>query len=618
MQLASLSNLQAFWATQRECYGDAIPLQQLLNASEIVGHGPSGVKDPSKAVNTFVFCIHSRQPHSGDVPYPPLSPSANLGGRTVSPSGSFLSTMPRLRSASFTFGSPGKVEAPESRQQQKRRHSLSLDPGGRTPSDAWNGDDGTPNLLQPQQQQQTQLQHTQQQSRRSGRLAGLRKALRRMGRATKEKLRRLWRGIRRGASRAKRAMKRAAAAIYKKLPKLRKLRRQSEGAEGGAAASGLVGAGLAGAAAGLGPGEEGPGEENPKGAETPKNPEIATPVSGAVSTASAEAEETAAPPAEAAAPSSAVGEESQEVEEWHEALTPEQVEEASEEWHDAVTPEELDILLARARTSEKVQEKTAETNQVSDKPEDPGISPECVKYYRRMTTVMKQLNREWRGHCMFWSLFMKNGNFGTFVDSMQDVAVQTGASIRAAEKLTGTEEGIDAQLLRMTLVLALAEEAVAKAADQTQENCWFVDSYRWDEKTTRDEMEVLNSLHPVHFFANPLKFTRPLHRLIKSVYADTAKCFSSALGEAHSREDLQQILMSEKQNLEATMKELGHTLSHRQRGGMEQVMEELEKLYKREFCSIEQTHLQLVQARLDGDNSTARPELLLKDDENTA
>ncbi|CDI86200.1 hypothetical protein EPH_0070790 [Eimeria praecox] len=495
---------------------------------------------------------------------------------------------PRARSASFTFGSSEKVEAPEQQQQEWRHRSLSFEPGRRTTSGVWSRDGETPNLLQPQQQQQqqTQQEQNQTQQRRLGRLARLRGAIQRLGGAAKEKLRRLWRRIQRGASRAKLAARRVAAGLYKRLPKLRKRGGPSEGAEGTAAVSGLAGGGLAGAAAG-------PGKEAPEGAEAPEKPDISTPVSRAVSAQSTEAEETAAPPAEAeaTAPTSEGLEQSLGTEEWHEALTPEQAEEASEEWHDAVTPEELNILLARARTSEKAEEQKALTEPESEEAEELGLEPQCAKLYRRMTTVMKQLNREWRGHCMFWSLFMKNGNFGTFVDSMQDVAVQTGASIRAAEKLTGTEEGIDAQLLRMTLVLALAEEAVAKAEEQTQENCWFLNPDNLFTRATKKEEQILNSITPVSFFANPLVFTKPLQRLIDVVYADAPKCLESANGEVKSREDLQQVLRSEKQKLGATMKELGHTLSHRQRGDMEQVMEELEKLYKREFCSIEQTHL---------------------------
>ena len=545
----------------------------------------------SLLVNRFVLSTSPGGHHGAALPSPALSLSATIGGRQMSPSGSFLSLTPRPRSASLTFGSPGETGNPVPLRPAMRRRSLSLGRERRTASGVWSREGETANLLQPQQQeQQEQRQKDQQPQRRSGRLQRLRRAIGRMGVAAKEKLRRIWQHLRRGASRAKGAARRAAVAVFKRLPRLRRSRGPREAGEG-AGVSGVAGAGLAAAAAGVRP-----EEETPEEAEPLKEEEILTPVSPAVSTTSTSAEESVQ--TEASAPVSEGLEQTEETEEWHEAPTPEQAEEASEEWYDAVTPEEMNAVLERARESEAVGKKEeAEKGKESKEAEGLALSPECLKYLPRMSTPIRQLCREWPGHCMFWTLFMKQGNLGYFIDGMQDLAKQTAASIQKAEKLKETENSIEAHLLRMHLTLALGEEAIAKAVDQTGELCWFLDPDNLYKKANFEEEKVLNSLNPVTFFANPLDFTQPLERLIRTAHTDAEKCATSFEVEIKAREDLQQILQSEKQKLEAAVKELGEELTEQQARSVQQAIDELEMLRRRESCSAEQAYLLAGQAK---------------------
>ncbi|CDJ34432.1 uncharacterized protein EMH_0020260 [Eimeria mitis] len=529
--------------------------------------------------NNSVLFIHARRTHGAVVPISSLTPSADFGQRAAYVSGSFLSTSPRPRSASFNFGSPEEPQTPEESQPLRRSRSLSLGAERKAPSGVWSREGEMQNQLQPEPAQQQQQEVNQEQKRRLGRMARLRRAIRRAGGAAKERLVRAWQRLRRAAARAKRAVRRAAANVYQRLPRFRRGRRASEGAER-AAAAGLAGAGLAAAATGLPR-----GEEATEGAEAVEKEEAPAPEGTPVSTA---AEETAAPPSEEAGPT-------EESEEWHEAPTPEEAEAASEEWHDAVGPEELGSLLARARDSEKMREE--EIKQEEQEAREHSMNARCYHVIRRMTPTMKRLNEQWSGHCMFWSLFMRNGNFGTFVDLLQELAVQTGDAIQKAEQLKGTEEGLEAQMLRTTLVLALAEDELARLEDETNVNCWFIDPDNLFRKANEEETKVLRNFNPLTFFANPLDFTQPLSRLINVVYEDTLTCIDSAQAERNARQDLQQVLTSEKQKLEAAAKQTSESLSDQQMRDMLQAIEELDLLRRREYCSMEQVHLLSAQAR---------------------
>ncbi|CDJ61704.1 hypothetical protein, conserved [Eimeria maxima] len=534
-------------------------------------------------VNTLVLCTSSRLPHGVTVRLPSLTPPAQLDGLKPFASGSFLSTAARPRSASLTFASPEDSGAPYGLLPTVRHRSQSLGSGRQAPSGVWSRNGEAPNLEQPQQQQQAQEEQAQQQKRRRGRLHRLRKALKRLGGTAKEKLRRLWQSIKRGASRAKRAARQAAIHVYKKLPRLRKTRKAPEGAEV-IATSGLAGAGLASAAPHLGPGEEIPEE-----VKTLEEEEVSTPVSPGASTTSTATEETAAP----STPEEPYR--SEEAEEWFEARTPEQAEEESEEWHDAVSPEEMERVLVRARESEQMRRE--EKVQVSEETEELGLTPQCLKYYSRMTIVMKKLCKTWRGHCMFWSLFMKTGNFGTFVDDMQDMAVKTGALILSAELLRGTEDSIKAHLLRMHLVLALAEESIANAVDRTEEYCWFTNPDNLFTKANPEEEKVMLSLTPLNFFAEPLKYLGSLKGLIDTAYGDSTMCVDSVEAEIKARMDLRQILASEKQRLEIAIQELPESAATEDSSLVMKVIRELELLAKREYCSIEQAYLLATQSK---------------------
>ncbi|CDJ50719.1 hypothetical protein, conserved [Eimeria brunetti] len=554
-------------------------------------------------VSTSILSANSRLPDGTAVHLPSLTASSHLGRRIASPSGSFLSMALPLRSASFTLGPRGEAGTPEARPQERHRRSLSVGSARRSPSGVWNREGGMPNQLQPKQREDTQQEQNQQRQRRLGRLARLRRALHRMGGAAKEKLQRLWRRIRRGASRAKQAARHAAARVYKGLPRLRRPRIPSERAQE-PTASRLAGAGLVGAAAGIRAAKE--TLEEAKAFEKGK---VSPPVSPTISTTGTSAEEATAPPvqAEAAAPASEGLEQAEGTEEWHEA--PEQLQEPSEEWYDAVQPEELGSLLALARESEqqhkkerepvpeKAEEQEKKEEKKQEEAEELGLSRQCLKFLPRMTTVMKKLNRGWRGHCMFWSLFMRNGNFGTFVDLMQDLAVETGALLTRAEMVKTTDRSADAYILRMTLALALAEDAIAQAEDNVEEHCWFFDLGNLYAKANEAEEAILNSITPVNFFANPLQFTRPLSRLVEVAYEDSYKCLNSIQKEIQTRENLQHILASQKQKLEGIVQELLHSLPSQQAGDMIQVIQELDMLNKREACSIEQLHLTLGQGK---------------------
>ncbi|CDJ50710.1 hypothetical protein EBH_0086120 [Eimeria brunetti] len=527
---------------------------------------------------------------------------ARRGGRTASPFRSFLSIKHRPRNAPFDLDTPAQAGSSEALLQERRYRSRSSASDGVR---SWDGE--TLNLLERRQQKQhqTQQQRIQQGRRSPGRLARLREALQRMRGSAKNKLHRLWQRIRSGASRAKRAARRAAIAVYKRLPRLRKARRVPEAARG-VAATRLAGAGLAGAAVGLGP-----AKAVLEGTETPEKGEASTPVSPSIPTTSTSAEEAAAPPVKegTTAPASEGHGQAEETEEWHEALTPEQVESANEEWHDAVTPEELDQLLARARESEKLQkekEPVAEEVEVqkakSDRKRDEavelGLSPQCLKFLPSMPGTVKQLIRDWRGHCMFWTLFLRHkGNLGAHFDDLEILAAQTRDSILRAEGLKGTEHSLEAQILRMTLALALGEEVVAKAADASREFCWFLNPDNLFKKANSREEEVLDNLHPVRFFANPLQYMQPLGRLVEMVYADSFRCLSSIQTEIIAREELQGTFGSEKQKLETTLKQLTQSLSGGQTGDVLQAIGELEMLRNRESCSIEQSHLDAAQAK---------------------
>ncbi|CDJ58038.1 hypothetical protein EMWEY_00013450 [Eimeria maxima] len=102
---------------------------------------------------------------------------------------------------------------------------------------------------------------------------------------------------------------------------------------------------------------------------------------------------------------------SKEVEEWFEAPTAEDGTDTSEEWHDAVLPGGEDNANA--------------------------------------------------------------GNFNIFLDATQDLVVQTWGSIAAGKQIIQTDKSFDAELLRVTLALALVEDRIAKAMDQTEEYCWL-------------------------------------------------------------------------------------------------------------------------------------------------
>ena len=541
-------------------------------------------------VNAFVSSTYSRHHHGGAAPLLSLKPSGPGGGRTVSPFGSFLSMALPSISASFTFNSPGESGSPEPAHQEVRRRSLSLGRERAASSVVWSRDSEIPSLLQSQQEPQRQRKRHQQKQRRLGRLQRLRKAISRMGVATKEKIKRLWRRLQHEASRAKGAARKAAVALFKRLPRFRRLgnpstRVESEGA------SGLAGAGLAAAAAG-----SGPAEEAPKGAKALKNRGIFTPVSPAVSGTNAAVKEPVQ--AEAAAPVPEGLGQDEGAEEWHDALTPEQAEEANEEWFDAVSPEEMSVLLGRAREAEETRKTEMPVKeQYLVEAEMLGLTPECIKYFPRMSIGMRKLCSDWRGHCMFWSLFLREGNLGSSLDVMEELALQTGASIQKAEQLKGTETSIEAHLLRMTITLALAVEALAKAVDQSGEHCWFTDAGNLFLKANEKEEKILYSIHPASFFSNPLQFTKPLERLIRTVQADAVRCFPSLLTEIQARRDLQQILESEKQKLEAAVKELGEELTEQQSRDMQQAIDELELLRMRESCSTEQVYLLAAQAK---------------------
>ncbi|CDJ54095.1 hypothetical protein EBH_0079920 [Eimeria brunetti] len=556
-------------------------------------------------VSVSTVTTNSRRPRGAPVLLPSLTVLPHLGGRAASSFGSFLSTKLPLRRSSFRFGSPGETGAREALPQETQQRPLFVGSRQRTPSGVWSRDDETPNQVQPKKKVDSQQKQNQQQRQQLGRFARLREALQRMRGAAKYKLQRLWQRIRRGASRAKHAARQAAVRVYRRLPRLRKPQGPS-GKPQEAAASRLAGAGLVGPAASLGP-----AEETLEATETPEKGEASTPVSPSIPTTSTSAEEAAAPPVKegTTAPASEGHGQAEETEEWHEALTPEQVESANEEWHDAVTPEELDQLLARARESEKLQKEKepvaeevegqkAETDRRRDEADELGLSPQCLKFLPSMPGTVKQLIRDWRGHCMFWTLFLRHkGNLGARFDDLEILAAQTRDSILRAEGLKGTEHSLEAQILRMTLALALGEEVVAKAADASREFCWFLNPDNLFKKANSREEAVLENLHPVSFFANPLHYMQPLRRLVEMVYADSFRCLSSIQTEIIAREELQGIFGSEKQKLETTLKQLTQSLSGGQTGDVLQAIGELEMLRNRESCSIEQSHLDAAQAK---------------------
>lgn len=208
----------------------------------------------------------------------------------------------------------------------------------------------------------------------------------------------------------------------------------------------------------------------------------------------------------------------------------------------------------------------------------------------RLSRNMLWINDNVPELCALWSLFMRVPNL-TRYRTTQELALDVSKQVTAAKKLSPADNSFTATKLRLTLAVARAEDAVARAGKYTDDVCWLTRPEAIMRMLNADEEMVVNeaSKNYMSFLRSPTTFFDGLMRIMNMAQADVVPCLERAHEEIKARQQLQQTLRTQEDSLRRAMQSQRLSVQDQQEGN--EALRDLRLLASREFCSIEILHL---------------------------
>ncbi|CDJ42246.1 hypothetical protein, conserved [Eimeria tenella] len=254
---------------------------------------------------------------------------------------------------------------------------------------------------------------------------------------------------------------------------------------------------------------------------------------------------------------------------------------SEEEFLPALTPEEYSAKYGSGVGKAEERAAAAEPEAVSEV-----VPNDCLEFLMGVNRYVLNASRRVPELCALWSRFSGTCNISKLRDT--DILAGNLAEVLVgAKKLSRRDTSFSAVKLRLALALARAEDRVARAGRETDKACWLARVQQVMKRMTREERELFETIleSPMSVARDPLSALAQMGHLMNLVEKDGDSCVEKAKAEVLERERLQDVLMAQRDKLEATLRTRKLTPGEEQEA--EELMRDLLLLRNREFCSNE-------------------------------